>query len=597
MKRFINIILRICEGTKDSINALLRMGIDKEDSSELQKAVCLINTLAFWTAVLVMTVGYFLFLLTGAVLVLSAVLLEVLAFSGVIMLNRYRKHRLAARFILLIHCALAIYFGTILGNVMQPELLTVVWMAIFLLAFFIGGGYFFYGSRNVKYLGLLLSMIVFVVLQLNDYYRMITPVYIRPEYLNIGKISCCIGMMALMYFVSICIINHNDAFKAENRQLLARLEAANEAKTVWVNEYSHEIRIPLNTLIGMAQIIHSNIDKIADKEIIRDIEELNKAGLLAREIINNILDLAKIEAGKDDPRMEAVQLKDILNRSMSMNRYMTQVKGITIGIDYDHHIPRYILTDQIFLQKIINNLVSNALKFSPDGTGVLITVAILKGCIHFTIRNTGSISPEKVTCMIEAFESERNKTFSGTGLGLSIARKLVEKLGGSLKIQSRDNFVFVSFDIPLQAGIRTAEEKEIGLIRDRLFEGLKVLIMEDDAIFQRVYQRWCDRVGLACLIVNNGIEGIEALQTFTPDFIICDDHMPRMMGIDVLKAIRNMPDKAGIPVFMVTADAFGIGGDRFMKEGAAIQLAKPLRIDDLNAMVLQYVPVNPLKES
>ncbi len=531
-------------------------------------------------------VSAFLYWYTHSLLILIPSILEMCCFAGVITLNHYRRHNAASVATLLIHCTFGIYFGSILGNAMPIELITA-----FLFTFLIGASFLVFKNLKVRLISMACAIFLIVAVQANDYFNIVQPMYMVPGIVPIVKMGCWIGMLALMAYVTFFIIRQNDMFLKENQQLLSALKEANAAKSKFLRETSHEIRTPLNAVFGIAQLLHSRKQQIDDPELQQDINYLYAASFLSREIINNVLDMAKIESGKyGEPVLEGISLRESVESCVALNRYVAATRKVRIQLAIDPTIPEYIQTDHIFITKIINNLLSNAVKFATPGSSVEVRFQQKDQQLYCYVKNEGHLRAEQLDKVFQPFEAERNSQVEGTGLGLQITRHLVELLGGKIVVENKGEQIQFRFHIPLKPAV--AQLTETGSIMPRAgeFSGYKVLIIEDDLFSGHVIRKFLSEAGAETILADSGEEGLTLLEGTHPDLVITDSHLPGIQGKDVLTRVRAMPAFRHIPVIIASGDAFNEAREEMIQAGANDYLVKPFLYADLHKLLEKYLP-------
>ncbi|MBO9154309.1 response regulator [Chitinophaga sp. GCM10012297] len=571
---------------KKLIQSLLNAGTAQIEDSRVRRSIVIINTLSLLTAVMVALVTAFLYWYTRSLLILIPSLLEICCFAGVIMLNYYHRHNAASVATLLIHCCFGIYFGSVLGNAMPIELITA-----FLFTFLIGASFLVFKNLKVRLISLACAIFLIVAVQLNDYFNIVQPMYVVPALVPVLKMGCWGGMLILMAYVTFFIIRQNDMFLKENQQLLSALKEANAAKSKFLRETSHEIRTPLNAVFGIAQLLHGRKHQIDDPELQQDINYLYAAGFLSREIVNNVLDMAKIEAGKySEPVMEAVSLKENAESCVALNRYVAATRRVRIQLAIDPSIPEYIRTDHIFLSKIINNLLSNAVKFSTPGAGVEVRFRQWQQQLYCSVKNEGHLRAEQLDKVFQPFEAERNGQVEGTGLGLQITRHLVQLLGGEIVAENQGEQIQFEFRIPLQAATALTSEAGGPAVEKGEFNGYKVLVIEDDLFSGHVIRKFLSEAGADTLLADSGEEGLELLEAYHPDLLITDSHLPGIQGREVLARLRGMPSFRHLPVIIASGDAFTEAREEMIRAGANDYLVKPFLYADLHKLLEKYLP-------
>ncbi|MGN7722136.1 response regulator [Chitinophaga sp. 22620] len=571
---------------KRSIQRILNAGTADIDDSRARRSIVIINTLSLLTAILIALVASVLYWYTGSLLILVPAILEITCFAGVITLNHYRRHSTASMATLMIHCCFGIYFGSILGNVMPIELITA-----FLFTFLIGASFLVFKNLKVRLLSLGCALFLIVAVQLNNYLHIVQPMYMMPAMVPVLKMACWVGMLILMAYVTFFIIRQNDMFLRENQELLSRLKEADAAKSKFLRETSHEIRTPLNAVFGIAQLLHSRKRQIDDPELQQDINYLYAASFLSREIINNVLDMAKIEAGKySEPVIEPFSLKDNAESCVALNRYVAATRKVRIQLAIDPSIPEFISTDHIFLTKIVNNLLSNAVKFATPGSSVDVRFRRKNQQLTCYVRNEGNLRAEQLDKVFQPFEAERNSQVEGTGLGLQITRHLVELLGGNIFVENKGELIQFKFSIPLQAA--AAAPAEAGSIMPRAgeFNGYKVLIIEDDLFSGHVIRKFLSEAGAETILADSGEEGLALLESHHPDLVITDSHLPGIQGKDVLARLRGIHAFRHLPVIIASGDAFNEAREEMMAAGANDYLVKPFLYADLHKLLEKYLP-------
>lgn len=570
---------------------LVNTGVEGLSNSREKRPVIIINALSLITILLILSIGIFLYTLTQSLFILIPVLVESGCFAGVIYLNKRQKFHHASFATLLLHCIFAVYFGGVLGRIMPIELITA-----FLLTYLIGASFLIYKRKEIRWFTVLTTSLIFLAFHANSYYNIVDPIYVPEEIEMIMKMACWVGMLILMSFVTFFIIRQNDIAVRENNKLLRALETASEAKSRFLRETSHEIRTPLNAVFGISQLLYARKHQLQDpavmKEVMEDIDYLYSAAVLSRDIINNVLDLAKIESGKfDEPVIEPVFLKDLFERNILLNKYVGQTRNIRISLQIDPQLPEKIVSDKIFLAKIINNLTSNAVKFATEGTRVSIHVKQEDQRITAMVKNHGSIPAEKAEMIFEPFYAERNKTNNGTGLGLQITRHLATALGGSVSLQRENDHTIFKFSIPLLVA------NDLPLSPDDTpkpfkneFAGRKILVIEDDLMARHITMRALVEMGAVPILAEDGETGIALVATESPDLVITDSNLPGIKGITVIQHIRSIPEYRNLPVIVSSGEAFMQEKQDLIKAGADDFLEKPVVLADLQRVLRKYLP-------
>jgi PAS domain S-box-containing protein len=367
--------------------------------------------------------------------------------------------------------------------------------------------------------------------------------------------------------------------KAESATQIA--ENAVKAKQQFLSNMSHEIRTPMNAIIGFTKVVLKTELTERQKEYLNAIKTSGDALIV---LINDILDLAKVDAGK--MTFEQTPFKMALSLSAMLHLFETKIqeKNLALVKEYDKKIPEVLVGDSVRLHQIILNLVSNAVKFTSAGK---ITVAVIlkaedeeKVMIEFAVTDTGiGISKDKIQNIFENFQqatSGTSRLYGGTGLGLAIVKQLVEAQGGSIQVKSKiDEGSTFSFTLGF---LKTKSDAEMETNAVELYteiKNIKVLVVEDIALNQLLMKTLLDDFGFECEIAENGKIAIEKLQTKSYDIILMDLQMPEMNGFEATEYIRSKM-KSKTPIIALTADVTTVDLAKCKSVGMNDYIAKPV---------------------
>jgi len=411
---------------------------------------------------------------------------------------------------------------------------------------------------------------------------------------------------SLLSVFSEMIVNIQSRVKLEKTLVyeIERAEAANIAKSEFLANMSHEIRTPMNAILGFSEALYYKLTSENHKQLVKSI--LNSGNLLL-SLLNDILDLSKIESGKLEISPQPTDFKNIISEIKMLFQNKAQIKGISIGEHFGDNFPEILRLDEIRIKQILFNLVGNAVKFTNKGY-VNINIDFNysdenEGDLFIHIEDTGIGIPEKDFEMIfEAFKQQSGQTsrrYGGTGLGLSITKRLVEKMGGEITLRSEVNKGSVfSITIPkVEVNIieysKLVYEKIEG---DVIFENASVLVVDDVQTNIEAIENLLYPIGLSVASAENGEMAIQFLKNSIPDLILLDLRMPGIDGFEVAKLIKENPATLHIPIIAYTASVFS--SDKIHEtnnfEGV---LFKPTKRDNLIATLAQFLKHNIINES
>ncbi len=401
----------------------------------------------------------------------------------------------------------------------------------------------------------------------------------------------------------------NDTQKLNDKLEIAlkKAEDASLAKTCFLNNMSHDIRTPMNAILGYAQLMENELNGKDMPETLEHLEKLQQSGNLLLSIINNVLDMARIESGRMELDENYCRIEDVWKSLFAVFDEKARKKNIalhyTMNVEHEH-----VLTDVIKIKEIMVNILSNAIKYTPAGGSVMVDVDELpcdeSGYMiaRMRVSDTGiGMSKEYLTEIFEAFTREQNTTKSkiaGSGLGMSIVKKYVDLLGGTIDVESELG-KGSTFTVTLKHKIadesyyvkKRAESSESS---SEILEGKNILLAEDNDLNAEIAEVILERAGLKTERVEDGIQcvnRIEKMPAGTYDMILMDIQMPKMNGYKATQEIRNLPDKdkACIPIVAMTANAFEEDKREAIAAGMNGHIAKPIQVDKLLSILSEVI--------
>jgi len=416
---------------------------------------------------------------------------------------------------------------------------------------------------------------------------------------------------------SLCIYRDVTAAEHELAQAKSAAEAANEAKSRFLATMSHEMRTPLNGVLGMIGLLLAgplNPTQRHQAELIRS------SGQALLTVLNDILDLSKIEAGRMELELAPYRLLDAVQDVVQLLAVRAQARGLVLALHADPDLPAVVIGDASRLRQVLFNLVGNALKFTEVGR-VDVTLAHQPQAdggflLSLVVQDTGiGIAPEALTRLFARFsqaDSSTARRYGGTGLGLAITREIVTLMGGEIAVQSTpgqgSSFTVV---LPMAPGRlpnrqraeggRGAADGDAAAPASRAGSGgmrpLRILSVDDNQVNQMLIKALLEDWGHLCDVVGDGSEALAQVQAAHYDLVLMDIEMPEMDGLAATRAIRAMPEPmASLPVLAMTANVLPEQRARYQEAGMLGAVAKPIDPDQLEAAIWLAVPAALLAE-
>ena len=391
------------------------------------------------------------------------------------------------------------------------------------------------------------------------------------------------------------------------QQALDTAERASNAKTEFLFNMSHDLRTPMNAIIGYTELAQQ--DGVSTQEMRTYIQKIDSSSQHLLALINDILEMSRIESGKMTLAPERCDLSTVIDEARALFVTQMRTKNVDFMVDSCSSVrDRWVLADGNRLNRVLLNLISNAYKFTPEGGRVTVTLeqgadVNELGSYTLRVRDTGiGMSPEFVSKLFSPFERERTSTVSrteGTGLGLSITKQIVDLMGGTIEVQTEQgrgtefavHLLLPKVEPPVDAQLRDSSTTEQVMVD---FDGISVLLVEDQPINMEIASMILGQHGFDVDKATNGQEALNKVAESEPgtyDIVLMDIQMPVMDGYTAARAIRSLPDplQAGIPIVAMTANAFQEDVQAARTAGMDGHIAKPIDVNKMLATIAQVL--------
>ena len=420
------------------------------------------------------------------------------------------------------------------------------------------------------------------------------------------------GLIVASLSIMFSVYNIMSTREKQSESDKVRAEESSKAKTVFLSNMSHDIRTPMNAIIGYTNLARR--DGTGEAEMREYLDKIDSSSHHLLALTNDVLEMSRIESGKMDLEPVPVDLKKTFAEVRDMFATQMQEKDIAFTVDTSHVRRRGVLCDKNRLNRVLLNLLSNAYKFTPVGGNISVTVWEIgdaengRGDYEIRVKDSGiGMSPEFAAKVFEAFERERTSTVSGiqgTGLGMAITKSIVDLMGGTIEVNTAPGagtefVIHLRFEL---SGDYAAddEQEQSGSAPELDFSKLRLLLVEDNEINREIATMVLEDAGFQLETAVNGKEAVEKVSAAQPgwfDAVLMDVQMPVMNGYEATRAIRALPDPAlaRIPIIAMTANAFSEDIKAAQEAGMNAHVAKPLDVPNLLQTITEQVTARERK--
>jgi len=404
------------------------------------------------------------------------------------------------------------------------------------------------------------------------------------------------------------ILDITERKKAEMilRQTNEELIRATRLKDEFLANMSHELRTPLNAILGMSEILEEGIFGFVNKEQIGALQTVRNSGQHLLSLINDILDLAKIESGEVMLDLKPTSIDYLCRASLAFIQQQAIHKNITTKYIKKNDLPE-VYIDELKIRQVLINLLNNAVKFTLENGKITLEVNIVthtpeRNFLRIAISDTGiGIAKENIHKLFKPFiqiDSALNRQYDGTGLGLSLVKRIVELHGGQVGVTSELNVgSCFTIDLPITINVEASNTEQIVPLESNsvfcTMEKSLILLAEDNEANIITFSCYLKAIGYQVEIARNGREAIDLTRSCKPDLILMDISMPGMDGLEAIKQIRLNPNWINIPIIALTALAMPGDRERCLEAGANEYLTKPLKMSSLLSTIKQFLIIKP----
>lgn len=545
--------------------------------------IVLVNTLCIVTGCSIIGVGATICAcFSWRPLLVIPFVLEFIINASVLLFNHRRKYVAAAIILYFLQSVMIIYLSAVLGKLLRLDIVIVLLFAITFLLF---------KTKRLRMLGIAAALLDLVIIEVL-YYRNPFQLPFSLSYNTVFVIQ--MSVIAIMTLITILISSPYVKSNDTNEEL----KRANHLIKIFVAQITHELRTPLDNIHHVTQLLRGEVRRDPNLSKIKPLADIGwTVSSNVRNIVNNVLQLAEIEAGKSITIInEAFKVRPFFEKIMEVFVIMARREEMKIHLEIDDNMPEVIFGDPLAITQIVTNLLSNALKYGERRTTIKMTISNSTPHWQIQVANYGAgIPADRAHSVFDPFVTNSRGHIQGSGLGLYIVRSKAEAMGGTVHYESEEaSLTKFTVALPLREGkLRdlpdpAGTDPDIGDLQK-----VYVLAAEDDKLTAYLLSRSLKEMGCSYTMARNGQELIELAQKKCPDecpdIIILDCHMPILDGVETIRRLKQMPELMHIPIIITTGDLYSDTVDRMLAAGANSFLKKPIDHQALRKTILLYL--------
>jgi signal transduction histidine kinase/CheY-like chemotaxis protein len=566
---------------------LLSVGTSGISNEGDVRRIELVNALCLVCAGSILGIGSIIcYCLKWQPLLVFAFAIEFILNGSVLLFNYFRKHTAASVILYFLQCIMIIYLSILLGRLLQLELVIVLLFAI---------TYLIFKQRVLRRIAVAAALADLVILEI-VYYNNPSPTAISISHTT----SYIIQILVLVVITYLTVLVSKPYVKSNDTN--EELKRANHLIKIFVAQITHELRTPLDSIHHIAQLLRTESRKDESLKKIQPYLDITwTVSSYARGIVNNVLDMAEIEAGKNPAVInEAFKVAPFFEKILEVHKVIARREEMSVDLRVDKNMPEVIFSDPLNVNQILTNLLANAFKYGARKRTVIVDVSRKGVNWELKVSNYGPPIPsENAHTIFDPFVTSRTGFVQGSGLGLYIVKTKVCSMGGSILMQSGlDGLTIFSVLLPLREGKLRDLPDAAGSDADTGdLQKVHIMVAEDDPIISFVLSRFLKDMGCSYTMVSNGKELLEAAKKTCPDncpdMFILDSQMPIINGEETVRALKNTPGLSHIPIIVTTGDIYSGAIQRMLNAGANTYLKKPIDHLALQKTIILYLKKLP----